>query len=87
MQYQQHEPFAATPLCIFEHLPVAIRVAEGGNRPASNVLMDADWLAMFIVNEVQFRQTQKNRLTIAHVKLCLDAAADDLFGWDPVNCL
>ena len=36
-----------------EHLEVAVGVAEGGDRPAADVRVDADWLAFFVVDEVQ----------------------------------
>ena len=42
VQHQQHEPRAAAALRVFQHLPVAIGVAERGDGPAADVLVDAD---------------------------------------------
>ena len=39
-----------------QHLQVAVGVAEGGDRPAADVLVDADGLAGLVVDEVDLRQ-------------------------------
>ena len=87
MQNQKLEPRAAAALRVFQHLFVATGVAEGGDGPAANVLVDADGLVGFVVIEVQLRQTHEHRLAVAHFKLRLDAAADDLFRRDAVKLL
>ena len=69
VQHEQHEPCAAAALRVFQHFPVAVRVAERGDGPATDVLVDADRLAGFVVNEVQLRQTHKNGLAVAHFEL------------------
>ncbi len=85
VQHQQHEPRAAAALRVFQHLLVAVGVAERGDGPATDVLVDADGLAALVVIEIQLRQTHEHRLAVAHFKLRLDAAADDLLRRDAVN--
>ena len=87
VQHQQLEPRAAAALRVFQHLLVADGIAERGDGPAADVLVDADGLVAFVVIEVQLRQTHEHGLAVAHFKLRLDAAADDLFRRDAVNLL
>ena len=44
-------------------------------------------LPVLVINEVDFREAQEHRLAIAHFIFRLDAAADDLLGWDAINLL
>ncbi len=85
MQDQQHEPRPAAALRVFQHLLVASGISERHDGPAANVLVDGDGFAVFITVEVQLRQTHEDGLTITDFKLCLDAAADDLFRRDAIN--
>ena len=85
VQHQQLEPRAAAALRVFQHLLVATGISEGGDGTAADVLVDADGLVGLVIIEVQFRQTHEHRLAIAHFKLRLDAAADDLFRRDAIN--
>jgi hypothetical protein len=39
-----------------KHLQVAVGIAEGGDGPPADVLVDGDGLARLIVNEVDFGQ-------------------------------
>ena len=87
MQHEQLEPRAAAALRVFQHLLVADGVAERGDGPAADVLVDADGLAAFVVIEVQLRQTHEHGLAVAQFKLRLHAAADDLFRRDAVSLL
>ena len=87
MQHQQLETCAAAGLRVFQHLLIAPRIAEGGDGPAADVLVDADGLVGLVIIEVQLRQAHEHRLAVAHFKLRLDAAADDLFRRDAVNLL
>ena len=50
---------AASPL---QHLEVAVGIAERRDRPAADVLLDADRLACLVVDEVDLRQLDENRL-------------------------
>ena len=70
-----------------QHLQVAVGVAEGGDGPTADVLVDADRLAFLVVDEVEFRQANQNGRALAHLVLRLDAAADDLLGGDAVDRL
>ena len=45
VQHEQLEPRAAAALRVFQHLLVADGVAERGDGPAADVLVDADGLA------------------------------------------
>ena len=45
VQHQQLEPRAAAALRVFQHLLVAVGIAERGDGPAADVLVDADGLA------------------------------------------
>ena len=85
MEHQQLEPRAAAALRVFQHLLVAIGIAERGDGPAADVLVDADRLAGLVVIEVQLRQTHEHGLAVAHFELRLDAAADDLLRRDAVD--
>ena len=85
MQHEKLEPGTAAALRVFQHLLIAPRIAERGDGPAADVLVDGDGLAVFVVIEVELRQPHDHRLAVAHFKLRLDAAADDLFRRDAVN--
>ena len=52
-----------------EHLQVAVGVAEGGDRAAADVLLDADGLAGLVVDEVDLRQPHEHRLAVAQLEL------------------
>ena len=40
--------------CPLQHLQITIRVAEGGDGAAADMLVDADGFACFVVDEVDF---------------------------------
>ena len=56
----------------FQHLEVAVRVAERGNGTAADVLMNSDRLAVLVVNEVEFRQPFQDRLAVDDLVFHLD---------------
>ena len=87
VQHEQLEPRAAAALRVFQHLLVAVGVAERGDGPAADVLVDADGLAALVVIEVQLRQAHEHGLAVAQFKLRLHAAADDLFRRDAIDLL
>src|SRR3954451_5363637 len=68
-----------------QHFEVAIRVAKGGDRRATNVLVDADRLASLVIDEIHLRQTKQNGSTIAYFEPRLDRGADHLLGRHPVD--
>ena len=49
VQHQQFEPRATASLRVFQHFPVATVIAERGDRPAADMLVDANGFAAFIV--------------------------------------
>ena len=85
VQHEQLEPRAAAALRVFQHLLVAHGVAERGDGPAADVLVDADGLVGLVVVEVQLRQAHEHGLAVAQFKLRLHAAADDLFRRDAIG--
>src|SRR5450631_3803050 len=70
---------------VLKHLHVAIGVAERRNRTEANVLVDTDWLARSIVNEVDLWQAHEHRLSIEQFEFRLAAAANDLLGWNAIG--
>jgi len=63
-----------------QHLKIAFRIAEGGDRALANVLVDADRLAGAIVDEVDFGETEEGGDVRSHFEARLDARSDDLLG-------
>ncbi len=61
-----------------QHLQVTVGIAECCNRPAADVLHDADRLALLVVDEVDIRQPVNRRYSVAHLKFELDSGSDDL---------
>ena len=70
-----------------QHLQVAVGVAERGNGSPADLLVDGNRLAFLVVKEVEFGQADKNRRTVAHLELHLDAAADHLLRRDAIDFL
>ena len=60
VMHQQAEARALAGGRPLKHLQVAVRVAEGGDRAAANVLVDADGFAGLIVYEIQLRKSYEN---------------------------
>ena len=87
VKHQQHEARAAVALRVFQHFFVAIGIAKRGDGTAADVLVDANRLVTLVINEVQLRQTHENGFAIAHFKLRLDAATDDLPRRNAINPL
>src|SRR5262245_47670112 len=61
-----------------EHLKVAIGVAEGNDRAATDEAINADRLARAVVDKIDVRHAIKYRLAVLHFILHLDAASDNL---------
>ena len=55
-----------------QHLEIAVGIAEGGDRTAADMLVDADRLAGPVVDEVDFAASGTARLAVAHLELGLD---------------
>jgi hypothetical protein len=62
----------------FEHLLVAIRVTKRSNRRATNVHLDTNWFAFFVVDELNLGQLHQHRCAVARLELQLARVADDL---------
>jgi hypothetical protein len=70
-----------------QHLEITIRVPEGRNRPAADLLVDADGLAGAIVDEVHLGQAKQHGFAVAALELGDDTGADDLLGRDAIALL
>src|SRR5208283_5662006 len=62
-----------------QHFEIAVGIAECRDRAAADELIDADRLASLVVDEIEFRQTEKLRFAIAYLELSLDGRSHDLF--------
>src|SRR5689334_16918947 len=69
----------------FEHFKIAVRIAEGRDGPAADVLLDADWFSGLVVDEVDFRQAQDDGPAVTQFVFCLAAAAHNLFRRNAVD--
>jgi hypothetical protein len=49
---------------VLEHLHVSVGVAKSRNRAAADMLVDTDWLARSVVNEVDLGQAREHRLPV-----------------------
>ena len=78
VMHEHHQPRAIACPGPLQHLLIAIRVTERGDRAAADVRVDADWFASLVVNKVHLRQPHEDGLAVAHFKLQFAAAADDL---------
>lgn len=70
-----------------QHLEVAVRIAKGRNGAAADMMIDPDWLAGFVVDEVQLGQAHVHGFAVTQFELCFDAATDDLLGRNAVDLL
>ena len=61
VQYEHRDPRAVARFGVFEHLLVAGRIAERGERPAPNHQMDAFGLPGFVVVQQQLRFFRQER--------------------------
>src|SRR4029453_5261719 len=71
----------------FEHLEVAIRVAERGERPAADDLVDADGLSSLVIDKIDFRQPHEHGRVAAELVFDLRAASDHLLRRNAVDAL
>src|SRR6185295_11964278 len=66
---------------------IAIRVAEGCDRPAANEALNAEWLTVLVVDEIHGRELDEHRLAVAQLEFLLARAADDLLGRNAIDAL
>ena len=85
MVHDQAEARAAAERGLLQHLEIAVGVAERRDRPAADVLVDADRLAGLVVDEIDLRQPEQHRLAVLHLEPRLDRGADDLLGRNAVD--
>ena len=85
VMHNQAEPSTRSGCRPFQHLKVAIGIAERHRGAATKMLLNADRLAFFVINEIQFRKPNQNGLPIAHFVFRFDAAANNLLGRNTVN--
>src|SRR5262249_60982400 len=81
------EPRPIAGGCPLKHLQVTVRVAERGDGPSANMHLDADRLALPVIDEVDFGETNQHRLPVPHLELGPNARANDLLGRDAINPL
>src|SRR5262245_26465559 len=88
VKHEHRESFAITGFRVFQHLPVASRVAERGIRPASDHHVDAFGLASIVVVQEKFRVSGKKWPAVLVVAVA-DAGygAHHLLGWNAVYLL
>ena len=78
---QQHEPRAVARLRVFQHLFVAVRVAECSDRTPSDYEMDSFGLTGLVVIEEQLGLLGEDRFAVLVVaELHCTRAADHLLG-------
>ena len=64
---------------------IAVRIAERGDRPAADMLLDADRLAGLVVDEVDLRQPKQVRRAVLHLELRLDRRPHHLLRRNAVD--
>ncbi len=82
---EEHKAGTGAGGCPFEHLLVAVGVAEGGDWVQADVGVDADGFAGAVVDEADLRQPHDDGSAVLRFKLCLHSGADDLIGRDAVG--
>ena len=85
MVHKQAKTGSVTGSCPLQDLQVTIGVAKRRDWSSPNVAVDADGLANVVVDEVNFRETNKDRFAVAHFELRFDTAVDDLLRRDAVG--
>src|SRR5450755_35007 len=87
VMHQTHEPRTTAGGSPLQHLKVTVGVAEGEDRPAADMQIDADRFAGTVVDEAQLGKTHQHWLAVAHLELHLAAAANDLLRRNTVGFL
>src|SRR5262249_45820671 len=87
VMHEAHEAQTAAGGCPLQHLVVAVGVAESKQRPPANKFVDVDWLAGFVVDEVDLWQAYEYWLAVAQLELRFASATNDLFGRNAVHFL
>ena len=85
--HEQCEACAWTGRGPLQHLKVAVRVAERGNRPPADAAVDADGFPLLVVDQVDLGELDEHGTAVAHFELQLAAAADNLLRRNAVDAL
>lgn len=64
LMHVKHKAFARTRGRPLQHLQIAVGVAESRYRPATDMPVDTDRLALLVIDEIDFRQTHQGGLAI-----------------------
>ena len=84
---EQAEARAITGAGPLQHLEVAVGIPRGEDRAATDMLVDADRLALLVVDEVELGHLDDHRLAVSDLVLGLDAGSHDLLGRHAVGFL
>src|SRR5256885_1417883 len=68
-----------------EHLLVAVGIPKCRDRSPTNENLNTDWLALFVIDELHFGQSQKQRLSISDFVFHFAAATNDLLWRNAVR--
>src|SRR5277367_4249160 len=72
---------------VLQHRLVAVAVANAGDGPPADELMNADWLTRFVVHEQMIESLHQNRSAVAQLECRSGGGPDNLLGRDAVNPL
>lgn len=87
VMHQQTEPSAVTGCRPLQHLQIAVGVTERRDGATADATVDGNRLALLVINEVDLRETNDDRIAVAELKLRLHAAANHLLGRNAVDLL
>ena len=78
MVHKQTETASLATLGVLDHLHVGIGITESEDRTLADVLVDANWFACLVIDEVNLGSTHQNRFAILDLEFRDDAGANDL---------
>jgi len=84
---KESQSTAFTTHGVFDHLDIAVGIAECQNRTATNVLIDSYRLARLVVDEINLRHADEFRLAVLDLKFRNDAGTDDLFRRNTIQAI
>lgn len=68
-----------------QHLQIAIGISKGNQGPASDVQVDIDRFALFVIRAADFGKFRKNRLSVPYSKLRLTTASNHSFHGNGID--
>src|SRR4029077_876423 len=81
----EHEARARSAHRPLKHLLIAIGIPKCRDRSPANESLDTDWLALFVIDELHFGQSQKQRLSTSDFVFHFAAATNDLLWRNAVR--